>query len=216
MRIAIVNTWRGGAVHNISYPIYEWLRDNDEENKYEYITVREIELDPKFDTSFDGFDLVHFTYFANIPRYLQEIEVPFTCMVHHFGAGKEDVYSTQLHQWAPERIFVPETFIQRQLGARNVPKVVRIPYAFDQREYNPTPLPDEFVVGFLGCDSFAKRFDVIRKACKALDVPVLDFDRKTRNEEIDFLEKETILDYEGRMVGDFEGVGDFDPLDWAL
>ena len=24
------------------------------------------------------------------------------------------------------------------------------------------------------------------------------------------------LDYEGRMVGDFEGVGDFDPLDWAM
>ena len=25
-----------------------------------------------------------------------------------------------------------------------------------------------------------------------------------------------ILYYEGRMVGDFEGVGDFDPLDWAM
>lgn len=195
MRIAIVGTWAGGAVHNISYPIYEWLRDNDEENKYEYLTVRGIELDPTFDTSFDGFDLVHFTYFANIQRYIQEIEVPFTCMAHHLGAGREDLYSTQLHEWGPERIFVPESFIQRQLGARGVQGVVRIPYAFDHGEFKPTPLPEEFVVGFLGCDSSAKRFDVIRKACKKAGVRYLDFDRKTRNEEIDFMEQEEILDF---------------------
>jgi len=195
MKVAIVNTWRGGAVYYISHPIYEYLKEHCKDIEFTYLTVREIELTPGFDKSFSEYDLVHFTYFLNAASFMEDLLVPFTCQVHHFGAGSEELYSAQLRQWSPERIVVPETFVQRQLGQRSVARVVNIPYAFDHTPFKPTTYNEEFKVGFLGCDGEAKRFDVIRKACANAGVKYRDFDRNTKNEEVDYLDQEEILEF---------------------
>ncbi len=181
-------------MHNIMHPLAKALNGMDDV-EVDYLTLREIELQPDFDTSFCEYDLVHFGYFMNIDKFKDEIEVPYTCNVHHMHPKHAPTYVAALRVWDPAHIICPEPFVVRQLGSEGVTNVSLIPYAFEHTPYEASALPEEMTVGFLGCDSDAKRFDVIREACKQADVPFIDMDRNTRNEEEGYKEDKEILEF---------------------
>ena len=193
MKVAIVNTWMGGAVHHIMYPLHLELLKKSVDSTY--LTVRQIDLDPSFDRSFADYDIVHFGYFANIRPFVQDIEVPFTCGVHHLHPQHLEIQSTRLQVWGPRRIVVPEPFVRRQLAQMGLLNTVEIPYAFDHSRFTPLPYPDEFTVGYLGCDYESKRFRVIEEGAAKAGVPCKSIARDNINEEVDYQDDSVILDF---------------------
>ncbi len=190
MNVAIVTKWRGGALHNIFEPLAKELGAT-------YLTVNEILADikkGKFDTTFSKFDLVHFTYFANI-TFFEDIEVPVTASAHHFDGGKEKDYLTLLEELSPSRIVVPEPFIQRQLGQHDILGVVKIPYAFDHAGFKPTPYPKEFTVGALGTPRSFKRIHIIEEACKKAGVKFVELSREADTEDVNYLGQDKIHEF---------------------
>lgn len=190
MKIAIVNTWSGGAVHNIMFPLANALRKDGHE--VDYVTVRQVELDPSFDRSFGEYDIVHFGYFANIARFIQDIEVPFTAGVHHIPPHRLDAYTAQIRAWSPRMIVCPEPFPRRQLAQMGILNTTQIPYAFDHSKFRVLSFPKEFTIGYLGCDYESKRFHIIEQAAKQAEVPFVGLGRKTLNEEEGYLDDSQI------------------------
>jgi glycosyltransferase involved in cell wall biosynthesis len=218
MRVLLLNTWLGGAVHNVLFPIYQSLKQQGVE--CDYITRRQIELDPNYDKTFSTYDVVHFGYFANIAPYADEIEVPFTCGVHHMPHDHASKYCGLLHEWSPRRIIVPEPFVARQLGQHHLHQVVQIPYAFDHSRWKPLPYPEQFTVGYLGCDYYVKRFDTIEQAAEMAGVQCKGLGRDTNNEEEGYKDDSDITKlYEGMscyVVASFDDGGPLPPQEALL
>lgn len=192
MKIAIINTWNGGAVHNIMYPLSLELSKRGHE--CDYITRRQIEITSNFDLSFSSYDIVHVGYFMNLNFIFQDIEVPYTCNVHHIPHEHLNRYAGDLYKWSPAEIVVSDPFAARQLGQVGIYNTTEIPYSFDHSPYKLLPYPDEFTIGYLGCDYNIKRFDVIQAAAFKAKVKSNGIARKTLNEEENFKNHSDILD----------------------
>jgi len=218
MKLAFINTWFGGGVHHISFPIANALRDMGHE--VDYLTMRQIDLDPSFDKSMDKYDLVHFNYFANIQFFARAIEVPFTVGVHHIAEHALERDANLLRIVSPRAIIVPEPHPARQLGHFNITNCKIIPYAFDHSRFHKMPFPEEFAVGYLGCDSSGKRFHIIEEACKLAGVKCVGMDRNTRNEEEGYKPDEDILNFYSQIscyvVAGFNDGGPLPPQEALL
>jgi hypothetical protein len=188
------------------YPMSQYLNSLDDIT-CDYITLRDDYGRPDFDRSFEEYDIVHIGYFNNLLYVKDDIEVPYTCSVHHIAANREVSATNFLMHFAPFGIVTADPFCQRQLGMYNINGVELIPYSFDHGPYEPlfkeafavakeppgmTPSARDFTVGYIGCDSSAKRFAVIEEACHRANIPCVGIDRDTRNEEEDFLDQEKV------------------------
>jgi glycosyltransferase involved in cell wall biosynthesis len=212
MKIAIINTWKQGAVHNIMEPLARSLNDY-EDVECDYFTIRDDFHERDFDSSFEDYDLVHVGYIGNLLSIRNECLAPTTISVHHIPAHRLAHAVNALNYCRPVKIITPDPFLQRQLGQMNVNGVELIPYAFDHSGFKELPYPEEFSVGFLGCDSEAKRFFTIERACKELGVKCVGIDRNTKNEEVDFLPQEKIMNmYREMSVYVSAGWNDGGPL----
>lgn len=219
MKICMFGTWRGGAVYNVIKPTVEELnKRNDVE--IDMIFLRDVNLLPNFDKTFSEYDLVHFAYFANIDFFIQDIEVPFTCSVHHMPHKYLESYTSMLRSWAPRRIVVSEPFVARQLGQCGMYNVDIIPYTIEWDRYPLLPLPKEFAVGYLGCDYNLKRFKSIEQACDIANVECNGIGRETLNEEEGYIEDSKILDLYKRIscyaVASFDDGGPLPPQEALL
>lgn len=194
MKIAIVNSWGAGAVHNVMKPMADYLGAD-------YISiVDDIDNNDNFDLSFDDYDLVHFGYFASAARFCNSIEVPFTCTVHHMLPNRVTKNIDALERMFTSAIVTPDIFCQRQLGQLGINGSHLIPYSFDHSVYNKkveecsTWLNGDFKVSYLGCDSDVKRFKIIEEACAQMGVECVGIDRGTKDEQIGFKPQDEILD----------------------
>ena len=219
MKIAILNTWAGGAVHNVFYPMSNYLNTLDGV-ECDYITVRDNLEKGNFDRSFDNYDIVHVSYFANLLKIKDHIEVPFTTTVHHLAPHAAEQAVRLLAFSRPYGITTADPFCQRQLGQYGVMPVHLIPYSFDHKVFEGSDMPITykteavpFGLCYLGCDSPAKRFDMIAEVAAEMGIEDNGIDRKTRNEEEDFLDQETINKmYENSHVYVSAGWNDGGPL----
>ena len=219
MKIAFLNTWRGGAVYNITKPIVDELNKRDDVEA-EIILMREVNLMPAFDRTFGEYDLVHFSYFDNIGYFIQDIEVPFTCGVHHLPHKSLEWNAGRLNSWSPRHIVVSESFSARQLGQLGIYNTSIIPYVIDWRRYPIMPLPQEFTAGYLGCDYNLKRFKTIEQACDIANVKCEGIGRETLNEEEGYLDDDVISnlykDMSCYVVASFDDGGPLPPQEALL
>ena len=217
MKIAILNTWKNGAVHNIMKPMADYLNTLDGV-ECDYLTLRDDLADPGFDKSFDDYDIVHVGYFMNMQYIKDHIEVPFTCTVHHIAHHALERVHRFLCYNMPFGIATADPFCQRQLGQMNITGVKIIPYSFDHGPYKldkpkAQTIGRKFTVAYLGCDSEAKRFSMIEEAAAQAGYECNGIDRNTRNEEDDYLPHEKIIQmYKDAHVYVSAGWNDGGPL----
>lgn len=195
MKIALVNTWAGGAIYNVFHPLYLALKNRGVDVEWGY--VRDGYIPPK------DRDIIHFNYFANMARptegWRSLSQAKVTCSVHHMHPQHVSNYTRFIQVCAPSRIHTADPYCMRQLQQSGHHQVEVIPYTFDHTPYHPLPPPQEFTVGYVGCDYNTKRFDAIVEACQLAGVPHVGIARKTLNEEEDFLSHQHILDTYSKM-----------------
>ena len=220
MKIAFINTWRGGAVYNISKPIADELVNRGHE--VDYLTIDGINLmGNMFDPSFSDYDVVHITYFSNAAMFYEPIEVPFTVGVHHIPAIHGKAYANMIRMVSPHRVVVSNEFALIQLGQMGITDVSMIPYTFDHAPFKHMPYPDEFTVGILGGNYETKRFTIIRQACDLAKLPLKEFVRDSADDDSkDFEEQSNITKfYEGiscYAVASFDEGGPLPPQEALL
>lgn len=206
MKIAIINTWENGAIWNLMKPLAR-------EVGADLFTIRDDISKPGFDLSFADYDIVHVGYFMNLQAIKNDIEVPFTCNVHHIPPHRLDQTALFLTYHNPSAIITADPFVQRQLGQIGMNGLDLIPYAFDHEGFELMDPPKEFSIGYIGCDSEAKRFNVIEEAASMAGVKSVGIDRATKNEEEDFLDQSKVLDmYQDMSVYVSAGWNDGGPL----
>jgi len=192
MKVAIINKWPGGALHNVFKPLAKELG-------YEYICITDFQKTlaegGEFDVTFSKYDVIHFTYYQNIGFLPAEPQCPYTISAHHFTIDNRDRYMQTLSEYDFARIVVPEHFIQRQLGQNGIGKVIQIPYSFDHTGFKPTPYPKEFTVGIMGCPAEQKRHHIVKEACKRVGVRCLEFTRPADLEDDGWVEQEAIYEF---------------------
>lgn len=187
MKIAFVNTWGGGAIYNVLRPVYEALKQEGWEVEWKQLRGGDR-------LEHYNYDIIHFNYFANMLPQLSNV-TDITCSVHHMHPQHVPKYMQHINQCGPARIHTADPFCMRQLQQHYYADVTVIPYTFDWKGFDITPLPPKFKVGFLGCDYNTKRFDSIVEACKVAQVEYASIARKTLNEEKDFVPQQDILDF---------------------
>lgn len=186
MKLAMVNTWGGGAIYNVFRPLYEALKARGWD--VTWFQIRDGEPDLR------GFDLAHYNYFRNMPPSRHLLSCPFTATVHHLHPQHVQGEMVRLVN-NPVAVHTADPFCRRQLQQHGYANVHVIPYTFDWSPFPLLPLPEEFTVGYLGCDYNTKRFDMIERAAAIAGVPCKGIGRKTLNEEENFIPQAAITDF---------------------
>jgi glycosyl transferase family 1 len=166
MRVALITGPANSAVDQVMTILARGLAEHD----IEAVLFPTTEICPG---TYEGFDLVHYSFYRFLRTSYEEILPPITVNVWGFSIKTMEMGINWIRQYDIARLFVDDTMTLQILGQSGYTNVTQAALLFDPGKFRPLPAPDApFTVGVFGNDYYdgSKRFAIAEAACERAGV----------------------------------------------